>query len=70
MSTLLTILGCLLLATTRKWPIFTWDKRTLSQIYQDARGGNLRSSSLYAKIVTPASILLIIIGIYLGLTWR
>jgi hypothetical protein len=69
LSTVIIILGGLLLATTRKWPIITLDKRTIGQVYQDARAGKLRSS-LYAKLVTPVSILLIIIGTYLELTWR
>lgn len=69
LSTLFMILGGLLAATTMKWPIITRDKRTISQIYQDAKAGKLRSS-LYAKIVAPVSLLLIIIGTYLALTWR
>lgn len=69
LSTLLITLGGLLAVTTRKWPIITWDKRTIRQIYQDAKAGKLRSS-LYAKIVAPLSLLLIIIGTYLELTWR
>lgn len=69
LSTLLLILGGLLLATTRKWPIITWDKRKISEIYRDAKGGKQRSS-LYTKIVAPVSLLLIIIGTYLELTWR
>ncbi|MGB6488423.1 MAG: hypothetical protein WBE91_16220 [Steroidobacteraceae bacterium] len=69
LSALLTILGGLLAATTRKWPIFTGDKRMVGQIYRDAKAGKQRAS-LYAKVVAPVSLMLIIIGMYLALTWR
>lgn len=69
LSTLLIVLGGLLAATTAKWSTIIKDKRTISQIYQDAKTGKPRSS-LYAKIVAPVSLLLIIVGMYLALTWR
>jgi hypothetical protein len=69
LSTLLMILGGLLAATTMKRPLFTGYKRTVRQIYQDAKAGKQRSS-LYAKIVAPVSLMLIVIGTYLAFTWR
>ena len=69
LSTLLMLLAPLLIATTRKWPFFKWDNRTIGQIYRDIKTGRQRSS-LYARIVTPVALLLFIISIYLSLTWR
>lgn len=69
LSALLGILGLLLLATTRRWPVIMWAKRTISQFYQDFRAKKT-SSSLYAKVVTPVGVLLIIISMYLEFTWR
>ena len=69
LSTLLVILGGLLAATTMKRPIITRDKRTIGRIYRVAKAGKLHSS-LYARIAAPVSLLLIIIGTYLALTWR
>ena len=68
LSTLLITLGGLLAATTMKWSQF-WDRRTLNQIYQDAKAGRLRSTS-YQKIATPVAVALIVVGTYLALTWR
>lgn len=68
LSTLLIILGGLLAATATKWPNIL-ARRTISQIYQDAKARRLHSS-LYAKIVAPVSLVLIIVGMYLALTWR
>jgi hypothetical protein len=69
LGTSLIILGGLLAATTMKWPLITRHQRTIHQIYQDARAGKMRSSP-YARIVAPVSLLLIIIGMYLALTWH
>jgi hypothetical protein len=68
LSTLLIALGGLLSATTLRWSQIN-SRRTLSEIYQDAKVGKLRTT-LYAKIVAPVSLVLIIVGIYLALTWR
>lgn len=68
LSTLLILLGGLLSATTLKWSQM-WDRRTISQIYQDAKAGKQRAT-LYARIIAPISLTLILIGMYLALTWR
>jgi hypothetical protein len=68
LSTLLILLGGLLSATTLKWSQ-VWDRRTISQIYQDAKAGKQRAT-LYARIIVPISLTLILIGMYLALTSR
>jgi hypothetical protein len=68
LSTLLIVLAGLLSATTLKWSQI-WNRRTLTEIYQDAKAGKLRST-LYAKIIAPISFILILVGMYLALTWR
>ncbi len=69
LSTALNLISLLLLLSTGN-VVFSWkDKRTLGQIYQDAKTGKLRSSR-YAKIITPVAILLGIIGTYLAMTSR
>jgi hypothetical protein len=67
-SSLLITLGALLSATTFKWSEL-WDRRTLREICQDAKAGKLHTT-LYTKIVAPVSVVLIIVGTYLDLTWR
>ena len=68
LSFLLICLGGLLAATSLRWsPI--WDRRPMKQIYQDIKAGKQRST-LYQKIVAPVSLTLIIVGLYLALTWR
>jgi hypothetical protein len=68
LSTLLIVLGGLLSATTLKWSQI-WNRRTLTEIYQDAKAGK-RRSTVYAKIIGPISFILILVGMYLALTWR
>ena len=68
LSTLLIVLGGLLSATTLKWSQIR-DRRTVAEIYRDAKAGKLRST-LYAKIIAPISFILIPAGMYLALTWR
>lgn len=68
LSTLIIILGGLLSATTLKSSQI-WDRRSLREIYHDAKAGRLRPT-LYAKVVAPVSLTLIIVGTYLALTWR
>jgi hypothetical protein len=70
LSTLLMLLALLLIATTRKWPFFKWDNRTMGQIYQDIKAGRQQRLSLYARIVAPVAFLLMIFSIYLSLTRR
>jgi hypothetical protein len=69
LSTSLMVLAVLLTATTWKWPFFRWDDRTIGQIYQDVKAGRQRSSP-YARGVAPVALLLMIISVYLALTWR
>ena len=68
LSTLLMLLGGVLSATTFKWSRI-WDRRTMSEIYQDIKAGKQRAT-LYERIVAPISVTLIAIGIYLSFTWR
>jgi hypothetical protein len=69
LSTLLMLLGILLWATTwRKWSDI-WDRRRLTQIYQDIKTGRQRMT-LYEKLVAPVSIALMFAGIYLSITGR
>ena len=62
------MLGGLLSATTMRWSDL-WDRRTISQIYQDAKDGRARAST-YAKIIVPVSLALIAAGVYLATTGR
>ena len=68
LSTLLMVLGVLLVLTTRRWSRW-WDRRTLQQIYQAARRGELRSS-VYAKVLSLVSVVLVIAGTYLAFVGR
>jgi hypothetical protein len=68
LSTLVIIFGGLLSATTIKWSKI-WDRRTISQVYQDIKAGKQRAT-VYERIVAPLSLTLIVIGMYLALTWR
>jgi hypothetical protein len=68
LSTLLILLGALLSATTLKWSLM-WDRRTINQIYQDANAG-MQRATLYTRIIAPISLILILTGVYLALTWR
>jgi hypothetical protein len=68
LSTLLILLGGLLSATTLKWSQIR-DRRTIGQIYQDAKAGKQRTT-LRARISGYLSLILVLTGIYLALTWR
>jgi len=68
LSTLLIVLGGLLSATTFRWSQI-FDRRTSSEIYQDAKAGKQRVT-LYARIIAPISVIIILVGIYLALTWQ
>jgi hypothetical protein len=68
LSTLLVVLGGLLSATTLKWS-YIRDRRTIAEIFQDAKTGKLRTT-LYAKIIVPISFILILVGMYFAVTWR
>jgi hypothetical protein len=68
LSLLLICLGGLLAATALGWtPV--WDRNSIKQLHQLMKRGKL-PVSLYAKIVGPASLMLVIVGMYLALTWR
>jgi len=73
LSTLLSILGLLLILTTRSWSQW-WnslrDRRTLNQIYQDFGSGKQPPSSLYARVVTPVALMLMIAGMYTSCSGR
>ena len=68
LSFLLITLGGLLAATGLRWSQF-WDRRSLTQVYQDIKAGKQRST-LYQKIVAPVPSTLIIVGMYSAFTWR
>jgi hypothetical protein len=68
LSTLLILLGGLLLSTTLKWSQI-WDRRSISQIYQDAKAGK-QLTTLYARISGYISLILVLTGMYLAFTWR
>jgi len=69
LSNLLILLGLLLALTTRSWSQW-WDRRTLSQLYQDIKSGKQPPSTPYAKVAMPVSIVLIIAGTYLAFVGR
>jgi len=69
LSTLLNLLGLLLLLTTRGWSKW-WDPRTLKQIYQDFRTGKQPRSTPYVTAVSVVAIALMIAGMYLLLEGR
>ncbi len=62
----LILLGGLLSATTMDWSHGAY-RRTLKEIYDTAKAGQLRST-LYARLVAPVSVALIVVGVYLALT--
>jgi hypothetical protein len=68
LSLLLICLGGLLAATALSWTQ-VWDRRTIKQLHHSLKSGKL-SVSVYAKIVAPLSLALVIEGVYLALTWR
>lgn len=74
LSTLLTVLGLLLLLTTQSWSQW-WTglrgtNRTFSQIYQDIKSGKQPRMSLYAQVATWVSVVLIIAGTYVSCSGR
>ena len=68
LSLLLICLGGLLAATALSWTQ-VWDRSTIKQLQQLLKSGKL-PVSLYATIVAPLSLALVIAGMYLALTWR
>ena len=65
-STLVIFAAGLLAATTIKWSELR-TRRTLGDIYREAKAGRLRISP-YRLIAGPASLILIIVGMYLALS--
>jgi cell division protein FtsX len=68
LSLLLICLGGLLAATALSWTQ-VWERSSIKQLHQLLKSGSL-SVSLYAKIVGPLSLTLVMVGMYLALTWR
>jgi hypothetical protein len=68
LSTLLICLGGLLSATGLTWSKMS-SRRSVKQIYLEVKSGRVRVG-VYAMIITPISLVLIIAGLYLALTWR
>ena len=68
LSTLLICLGGLLSATGLGWSQM-WSRRSIKQVYLEVKAGRGRVG-LYAMIVAPVSLALIIAGLYLAFTWR
>jgi hypothetical protein len=68
LSTLLICLGGLLSATGLGWSQM-WSRRSIKQVYLEVKAGRGRVG-LYAMIVAPVSLVLIIAGLYLAFTWR
>jgi hypothetical protein len=65
-STLLIIAAGLLASTTFKWSELR-PHQTLGELYREAKAGRLRTST-YRKIAGPASLALIIVGLYLAIS--
>jgi hypothetical protein len=68
LSLLLICLGGLL-AATALGVTQVWERGAIKQLHQLLKSGRL-PVSLYAKIVGPLSLMLVIVGMYLALTWR
>jgi hypothetical protein len=68
LSTLLICLGGLLAATALVWSKMS-SRRSIKQVYLEVKSGRGRVG-IYAMIVAPVSLALIIAGLYLALTWR
>jgi uncharacterized membrane protein len=68
LSLLLIGLGSLLAATAFRWtPV--WDRNTIKQLYAQLRAGRV-PVGVYATIMAPVSLTLVLLGMYLALTWR
>ena len=68
LSLLLICLGGLLAATALGWTQ-VWDRNTIKQLHHLLKSGRL-PVTLYATIMAPLSLSLVIAGMYLALTWR
>ncbi len=68
LSALLICLGGLLSASALgRSPM--WGRRSIKQVYLEVKSGRARVG-LYAIVVAPVSLALIIAGLYLAFTWR
>jgi hypothetical protein len=68
LSLLLICLGGLLAASALGWtPV--WDRKSIKRLHQQLKSGKL-PVGLYATIMAPLSLALVITGMYLALTWR
>ena len=65
-SNLLILAAGLMAATTVRWAELR-GRRTLGDIYREARTGRLRISA-YRKVVTVASLILMLLGLYLAVS--
>ncbi len=69
LSALLICLGALLAATALTWSKMS-TRRSVKQVYLDVKSGRELRVGVYAMIIAPVSLVLIIAGLYLALTWR
>ena len=69
LGALLICLGGLLAATALTWSKMS-SRRSIKQIYMDVKTGRMPRVGVYAMIIAPVSLVLIMAGLYLALTWR
>jgi hypothetical protein len=69
LGALLICLGGLLAATALIWSKMS-SRRSIKQIYMDVKTGRMPRVGVYAMIIAPVSLVLIMAGLYLALTWR
>jgi hypothetical protein len=69
LSALLICLGGLLAATALTWSKMS-TRRSIKQVYADVKSGREPRVGVYAMIIAPVSVVLILAGFYLALTWR
>ena len=69
LSALMICLGGLLAATALTWSKMS-TRRSVKQVYLDVKSGRELRVGVYAMIIAPVSLVLIIAGLYLALTWR
>jgi len=69
LSALLICLGALLAATALAWSKMS-SRRSAKQVYMDVKSGRELRVGVYAMIVAPVSLALIVAGLYLAFTWR
>ena len=69
LSALLICLGALLAGTALTWSKMS-ARRSIKQVYEDVKSGREPRVGIYAMIIAPVSVVLILAGFYLALTWR